>query len=150
MVHRTCRAVLALVSLGWTALASGTSSAGGVCPLVPAGSVWSYLDDGSDQGSAWREPGFVETWATGPAELGFGDGGEATVISNNGISFYFRHEFVLAAADLAQIEALRMGIRRDDGVIVYINGQAVYTQGLRSGDAFDVSLGVHKYFAPKQ
>ena len=47
--------------------------------LVAPGTTWSYLDDGSDQGSAWADPLFDDsTWATGPAELGYGDGDEAT------------------------------------------------------------------------
>src|SRR5688572_12546202 len=49
--------------------------------LVPSGGTWAYLDDGSDQGTAWREPGFDDSgWSRGPAELGYGDGGEVTVI----------------------------------------------------------------------
>ena len=38
--------------------------------LVPTGSVWKYLDNGSDQGTAWIAPGFDDSaWAAGPAEL---------------------------------------------------------------------------------
>ena len=29
--------------------------------LVPAGALWKYLDDGTDQGTAWREPGFDDS-----------------------------------------------------------------------------------------
>src|SRR3954467_11519942 len=51
--------------------------------ILPAGSVWKYLDTGVDQGTAWREPAFDDTsWAAGPAQLGFGDGDEATVINH--------------------------------------------------------------------
>jgi hypothetical protein len=39
--------------------------------IVATGSVWKYLDDGSDQGTAWYAPGFDDTsWLAGPAELG--------------------------------------------------------------------------------
>src|SRR5437868_2400606 len=64
--------------------------------ILPAGSVWKYLDTGVDQGTTWREPAFDDTsWAAGPAQLGFGDGDEATVINHfpNGspiITAYFR------------------------------------------------------------
>src|SRR5688572_10049080 len=48
--------------------------------LIPRGATWKYLDDGSNQGSAWKEPGFVDTtWSFGPGELGYGDSDEATV-----------------------------------------------------------------------
>ena len=50
--------------------------------LVPRGATWSYLDNGSNQGTAWRAVGFnASSWAQGPAELGYGDGGEATTVS---------------------------------------------------------------------
>jgi hypothetical protein len=50
--------------------------------LVPSNSVWKYLDNGSDQGAAWRDAAFNDkAWASGPAQLGYGDGGEATVVS---------------------------------------------------------------------
>src|SRR5687767_4972575 len=50
--------------------------------LVPLQSVWKYLDNGSNQGTAWRAPAFDDTsWAQGPGELGYGDGGEATIVS---------------------------------------------------------------------
>ena len=46
--------------------------------FIPAGSVWKYLDDGSDQGTAWKEASFPaeSAWASGHAQLGYGDGGE--------------------------------------------------------------------------
>ena len=36
--------------------------------LVPAGATWKYLDNGSDQGTAWRATSFNDsTWPSGPA-----------------------------------------------------------------------------------
>ena len=42
--------------------------------LLGAGAPgWSYLDDGSDQGSVWKEPAFNDdTWPVGDAPLGYG------------------------------------------------------------------------------
>ena len=64
------------------------------------GANWRYLDDGSDQGTAWYAPGFDDTgWADGDAQLGYGDGDETTVVSygpdrwNKHITTYFRHTF---------------------------------------------------------
>ena len=66
--------------------------------LVPYGATWKYLDNGTNQGTAWRAPAFADgSWATGPSELGYGDGGEATVVgfgpdaNNKYITTYFRH-----------------------------------------------------------
>src|SRR5262245_23385116 len=70
--------------------------------LIPRGSAWRYRDDGSDQGTAWRTPAFSDTaWKMGPAQLGYGDGDEATVVSFGGnpsarfITTYFRRSFVV-------------------------------------------------------
>ena len=50
--------------------------------LVPAGALWKYLDTGADQGTAWRTPAFNDSgWKTGAAELGYGDGDEATLVA---------------------------------------------------------------------
>src|SRR5438034_3962796 len=63
--------------------------------LSATGAVWKYLDNGVDQGTAWRELNFNDTgWSNGVAQLGFGDGDEATVVtSNRQATFYFRRSF---------------------------------------------------------
>ena len=43
--------------------------------VLPSGVAWRFLDDGSDQGSAWKEPDFdASRWKSGLAPLGFGGG----------------------------------------------------------------------------
>lgn len=97
--------------------------------LIPTGSEWKYLDDGSNQGTAWRSTGFNDsTWASGNAELGYGDGDETTVVSfgpddnNKYPTTYFRKTINLSAAQVAEITNLSLDIKYDDGMIVYING----------------------------
>src|SRR5262245_4583454 len=70
--------------------------------LVPTGSFWRYFDNGIDLGSLWVSPSFDDNaWAQGPAQLGYGDGDEATVVgfgpdpSNRYITTYFRHSFAV-------------------------------------------------------
>ena len=96
-------------------------------PLVASNATWKYLDDGSNQGVAWRAPGFDDSaWASGPAELGYGDGDEATVVSfgpdpdQKHITTYFRHAFTVADPSVFSGTVLRL--RRDDGAVVYLNG----------------------------
>ena len=103
--------------------------------LVPAGSSWNYLDDGSDQGTAWVDPLCDDsTWAAGPAQLGYGDSDEATVVSFGGDSSnkftttYFRHEFNVS--DLSGIIALKLRLLRDDGAVVYLNGTEVHRSNM--------------------
>jgi chitodextrinase len=99
-------------------------------PLVSAGATWRYLDNGSDQGTAWRARTFNDgAWASGPAQLGYGDGDESTVVSfgpNPNARYrttYFRHTFDVA--NPAQVDALTMRLLRDDGAVVYLNGSEV-------------------------
>lgn len=98
--------------------------------LIPKGAAWKYLDNGSDQGTAWRANGFDDSaWASGNAELGYGDGGEATTLSygpdanNKYVTTYFRKAF--AVANPAAVAALTLSLLRDDGAVVYLNGTEV-------------------------
>ena len=69
--------------------------------LVSSNSLWKYLDDGSNQGTAWRGTNFNDAaWSSGLAQLGFGDNDEATrirqtntVTGTTNITFYFRRAF---------------------------------------------------------
>ena len=57
-----------------------TSAARGQDPVtyLTTGHSWKYLDDGSDQGSAWQADTFDDAaWASGPSQLGYGGDGEA-------------------------------------------------------------------------
>lgn len=106
--------------------------------LIPTGATWKYLDNGSDQGTAWRAPAFNDTsWASGPAQLGYGDGDEATVISygpNSGakyITTYFRRSFNVADASAYLNATVRL--LRDDGAVVYVNGTEVFRSNMPGG-----------------
>ena len=101
--------------------------------LIAKDSTWSYLDDGSDQGTAWREPDFDDSgWSSGPAQLGFNEGDEATLIQSGHITYYFRHEFTTANA--ASVGALAIELLRDDGAVVYLNGIEIHRDNMPAGD----------------
>ncbi len=106
--------------------------------LLAAGSAWKYLDDGSDQGTAWIAPTFSDlTWSNGPAQLGYGEGDEATVISygpdanNKPTTSYFRRSFVVA--NPSALTNFTLNVLRDDGAIVYLNGTVVYRGNMPTG-----------------
>jgi hypothetical protein len=106
--------------------------------LIANGSVWKYLDNGTDQGTAWTGIGFDDNlWASGPAQLGYGDGDEATVVSfgpdpnNKYITTYFRRAFTVA--DPTAYSFLTLHLRRDDGVVVYLNGTEVLRDNFPAG-----------------
>lgn len=106
--------------------------------LVPTGATWKYLDNGSDQGTAWRAASFNDsTWSSGPAQLGYGDGDEATTVgfgpdaNNKFITTYFRRSFNVTNAAL--FNGLTLRVLRDDGAVVYLNGVEVWRTNMPTG-----------------
>ena len=106
--------------------------------LIATGSVWKYLDNGSDQGGAWEAIGFNDVgWTNGPAQLGYGDGDERTVVGygpNSAakyITTYFRRTFVVN--DPVSFSALNLRVLRDDGVVVHLNGSEVFRDNMPGG-----------------
>ena len=104
---------------------------------VARGASWRFLDDGSDQGTAWRAPAFTDsTWDAGPAQLGYGDGDEATVIDGGPsgarfITHYFRRAFDVA--DPARVMHLVLSLVRDDGAVIWLNGQEAWRSNMPAG-----------------
>ncbi len=108
------------------------------------GSVWKYNDSGDDLGTAWRMPDYEDSdWAEGNAELGYGDGDEATVVSYGGdpdnkhTTTYFRHAFNPVVNEVTPTTGF-FQLRRDDGAVVYLNGEEVFRSNMPNGDiAYD-------------
>lgn len=111
--------------------------------MLPANGLWSYLDDGSNQGTTWYGTAFdYSSWATGNAMLGYGTitGGtlattvgyiytDAPTNSLKNITTYFRKSFTITAADVAN-STLVMNAVRDDGMVVYIDGNQVWIDNM--------------------
>ncbi|MFT6862839.1 MAG: hypothetical protein ACJAVK_001399, partial [Akkermansiaceae bacterium] len=121
-------------------------------PVINAGTPWRYLDNGSNQGSAWREVTFDDSsWKTGSGEFGYGDNDEATEIlygpsasnfinfftngNNRYITTYFRKEVMIADPTVYQDILLRL--KRDDGAAVYLNGVLQILDNLPENPGFD-------------
>lgn len=107
--------------------------------LIARGAEWKFLDTGSNQGSAWRASAFNDSsWSNGNAELGYGDGDEATTVSfgsdaaNKHITTYFRKSFNVT--DPASVSQLTLRMRRDDGAVVYLNGTEVARSNMPDGE----------------
>ncbi|HSR39312.1 MAG TPA: metallophosphoesterase [Phnomibacter sp.] len=106
--------------------------------LLPFQSTWKFLDNGSNQGTTWVQPGFADAaWSSGPGQLGYGDGDEATVVSygadanNKYITTYFRT--AVSIANTALYSGYTLSVRRDDGIVVYVNGTEVYRNNMPTG-----------------
>ena len=105
--------------------------------FVPLGDTWKYLDTGEDPGRSWIDASFDDSaWATGVAELGYGDS-QATVASygsdasNKHITTWFRRRF--SATDVSEVSRLKLSVKRDDGVRVFLNGSEIARDNLTLG-----------------
>lgn len=106
--------------------------------ILPTRSTWRYLDDGSNQRTAWREPDFDDSqWESGRAQLGYGGNGERTEIGfgpdsqNKFRTTYFRTTFDVDNPQ--QYEAGLIRLVRDDGAVVYLNGEEIIRSNMPSG-----------------
>jgi outer membrane protein assembly factor BamB len=96
--------------------------------LVARGATWSYLDDGSNQGQAWRASDFDDAaWLSGPGKLGYGDDNEVTKLSfgpdpkKKPVTCYFRHVFEVPPQN--DYSDLLLKVLVDDGAVIYLNGE---------------------------
>jgi type 1 glutamine amidotransferase len=112
-----------------------TAPRGLAVDLIRAGSIWRYLDDGSAPPDAWRSTDFGDgNWSLKRAQLGYGDGDEATVIRSNRtdgtriITTYFRKTFT--ATNTGTMTNLELRVLRDDGAVVYLNGMEVFRSNM--------------------
>ena len=113
--------------------------------FITTGHMWKYLDDGSDQGTGWRESGFDDSsWAEGRSELGYGSDGEGagTTVSfgpdsrNKYATTYFRT--TVDVPDPSRFLRFTLRLKYDDAAAVYLNGsEIVRTPNLPSGAAYD-------------
>ncbi len=107
--------------------------------LITLESYWKYLDDGSNLASSWKDLSFDDAgWPEGQAELGYGDDDEHTVIDYGDdsdqkyITTYFRKSFTVA--DPNAIQNLDVRLKRDDGAVVYLNGNEIIRSNMPLGD----------------
>jgi hypothetical protein len=103
--------------------------------LVARGSTWRYLDNGSNQGTTWRQRSFNDAnWKSGPAPLGYGDPVATRVsygsnASRKYVTTYARTSFQATH----RFATLTVRVRRDDGVVLYVNGSHVARSNMPSG-----------------
>ena len=124
--------------------------------LVPAGAVWRYLPVTNDVGTAWREFDYDDSsWPSGPAQLGYGDQDEATVVpfywdpqGGKNISTYFRHAFTVAGS--ARYTNLHLRLLRDDGAVVYLNGVELFRNNMPEGDVSHATRAILSISSPEE
>ncbi|MBI5915318.1 MAG: CotH kinase family protein, partial [Bacteroidetes bacterium] len=113
--------------------------------ILPTGSVWKYSDATTAPPANWNQPAFNDAgWSSGPAQLGYGDGDEATVLSygsdanNKTPSYYFRATF--SVANPTAVSGLLARLKADDGAVVYLNGNEIWRVNMPAAPAV-ISFG---------
>jgi hypothetical protein len=126
------------VTTGTAAPAGGPEAPAGMTPLVARGSAWHFLSDGGPAPAGWAGAAFDDgAWKAGAARIGFGGDGELTTAGFGAdperkvVTTYFRRRFEVV--DRAKVTALRLRFLRDDGIAVFLNGQAVARDHLAAG-----------------
>ncbi len=123
--------VLALVASAPLARAQET--------VIPQHGIWRYQATGTDLGTAWRGPAYVDaSWPQGAGLLGYGESYIDTVIpygpsaSNKYRTTYFRFTFNLNL-DPGDVTSLRMTANYDDGFVAYLNGTEIARRAMPAG-----------------
>jgi len=106
--------------------------------FIQKGDSWKYYDSGSYPGVNWINKDFNDSdWSTGYAEFGYGDGDEATVVDfgpdsdEKYITTYFRK--IINIDNISGLQSLKFKILRDDGVLIYLNGDEIIRDNMPEG-----------------
>ncbi|MAQ16598.1 MAG: hypothetical protein CMN30_17620 [Sandaracinus sp.] len=102
--------------------------------VIPYGAQWEYWDDPAAPPSEWQTQ--TGGWDTGAAELGYGDGDEATEIRDedpNVPTNYFRRSITVGGA----VTRAELEVIFDDGVAVFVNGVEVLHENVENGRGHD-------------
>jgi hypothetical protein len=106
--------------------------------LVATNAVWRFWDRGGTLASDWMSLAYDDGgWDLGIAELGYGEGDEATVLSygadpmNKHPASYFRQAFVVNTP--SDWNEFRLRLLVDDGAVVYLNHEESFRTNLPEG-----------------
>ncbi len=103
--------------------------------VVKTESTWKYLDNGTSPGTDWTKADFNDgAWKEGAAQLGYGDRDEKTKLSDASDhypTYYFRQTFQVEAP--SKLKPLVLRLLRDDGAVVYLNGEEVVRDNMPDG-----------------
>jgi len=103
-------------------------------PVFAAESTWHYLAGPGETPAGWADVGHEDSgWSTGLAPIGVGTDVNTELEDAGGVqTIYMRSSFPITNADRVAYLVLRL--RRDDGAVLYLNGQEVYRVGMVEGE----------------
>jgi hypothetical protein len=104
--------------------------------LLAFGANWKWFYAEGGPAADWASTSFDDSgWATGAAELGYGDSDEKTIISTaptpRPLTAYFRT--TVDVKDPAAFSSVLARLIRDDGAVVYVNGVEVGRDNMPAG-----------------
>ena len=120
-------------------------------PYINYDHSWKYLDDGSNQGTSWKEVGFNDAgWDSGPGLYGYETSavpspGITTPFENPGspgndiITYYFRTTFDFNATVAGT--GISIDTILDDGAGFWLNGQWLGGIGVSEGASYTTTAG---------
>jgi len=94
-------------------------------------SAWKYNDADVALPATWKSSNYdVSNWAVGNGPLGYGDPVTTSFISGVDTAYLIK-DFTVNLTDLTN--TMEFGVRRDDGIIVYLNGEEVIRDNMPAG-----------------
>ncbi|MBW7674406.1 alkaline phosphatase PhoX [Chryseobacterium chendengshani] len=95
------------------------------------GSSWRYNDNDVALVSTWKNANYdTSAWPSGNGPLGYGDPVTTSFVAGVDTA-YLTKDFTVNLADLTN--TMEFGVRRDDGIIVYLNGEEVIRDNMPAG-----------------
>lgn len=123
-----------MAAIGDAVRPSSASEAEGVSGFLPLGegATWRYYKGTQAPPADWQTRAFDDaSWLTGTVGFGYGDGDDATVLSDmqgQYLSLYARRDFDVLNPD--RVAGLVLGVDYDDGFVAYLNGQEVWRRNV--------------------
>ena len=111
--------------------------------ITSKGAIWKYLVSPTDPGTTWKNNAYNDSsWPQGKVSIGAVNPYIVTQITRvdtdpikpgfqGNLTTYFRHSFTVA--DAGTISSLNLRVKRDDGAVVYLNGQEIFRTGMQAG-----------------
>ncbi|MFP3833694.1 alkaline phosphatase PhoX [Chryseobacterium sp. SIMBA_028] len=119
-----------LLTIGMLALLAGTTIQAQTF-IFNKNASWSYKDNNQAQPNDWKSKTYdISTWAVGNGPLGYGDP-VTTTIASGLTTAYFAKDITVDLATLS--DNVELGVMRDDGIVVYLNGEEVVRDNMPAG-----------------
>ncbi len=94
-------------------------------------SSWKYNDGNTALAAQWKDANYnVSAWPQGNGPLGYGDP-VTTTTATGLVTAYFAKDFTVNLNDLSA--SMELGVMRDDGIVVYLNGEEIVRDNMPAG-----------------